>query len=219
MEKHSTRIRAEQVHPDSIRIRFETCPQNYSKTSGNYVAVWQSEHAAVPWNAEPVKIIPVANDKPEGTIAIQGLNTGKNNYLVGYAAGPVLTHGNAQRYGNVCATVFVPAGSAGGEQFSSSLQNVYFTSNAVLVHYELPEGIQPKSNGAWIGIYRSSDVHGLPHASEPIPGDASHGSVAIHFPVLRAHVYTVALFTSGFEEMKKGQASGRIAAVCSGRHG
>jgi hypothetical protein len=196
----SIRIPPGGVTADSIDIIYACLPGNQPSTYGNFASIWQNSNS-IPYGTSPKYTNPAIGNTPDGTFNFPNLDLTNNSYIVGFSVGPVLTSPGIQPYGNICATAFIPSVNGTPAIFDPTLNLLYVGTNSVSLQFNLPDNILPKSNGAWIGIWRSGQPSYTtpPAASAAISVDAPNGSCAINdFPIGRGLTYTVGLFTSGF---------------------
>ena len=204
-ESLTTTINISNVSAEEIDVEYDTMPGNQPNTYGNFLAIWQN-YDSIPWNTEPLKTFPIPTNTPSGSAAFTGLNVNNNSYIIGYAVGPTLTAtGNAQKYGNICATAFIPAASATGDQgtiFTPSISNFNIGSTSVSFQFELPDGILPQSDGAWAAIWKGGNpsyFSTTPLSAIPISPDSSSGRAAFNNVTIgRGTTYTIAIFMSGY---------------------
>lgn len=188
------------IHANSVDVIFNGLPGNQPDTYGNLVALWQNNNS-IPYGTNPKLNTPVIGNSPDGSFTFEGLDLTNNSYIIGYSVGPILTATGLQTYGNICSTVFIPANSSEVTTFSPSLKVMHIGTTSVSLEYSLPQNILPKTNGAWIGIWRSGQPSYTtpPLASSPISQDAPESTCSINgFNIGRGLTYTIGLFTSGF---------------------
>ncbi|RBL89315.1 hypothetical protein [Chitinophaga flava] len=190
-----------QVGQNFVSIYFDTLPGNKPSTYGNTVSIWQNADETIPWDSPAYKTKKIDKDTPNGDAIFEGLNLDLYSYVLGYSVGPELGSGQ-QKYGNVCATAFVPA--IGGDPiapFSSSVKVGYIGGNSLTADFILPPGVFPKTNGAWIGVWESSQASYTrqPDYSNNIQVDKARGSAYINgITIGRGATYTIGLFMSGW---------------------
>lgn len=214
----TTTLNIANVSADSIDVDYTTMPGNQPNTYGNFLAIWQNS-ASIPWTTDPIKTFPVPTNTPSGSATFGGLSVNNNSYIIGYSAGPILTPtGNIQKYGNICASAFIPAASSGdGTIFTSGISAIKVGSTSVSFQFDLPDGLLPQSNGAWAGLWRGENpaYYGTPPSTGfvAITPDVSSGRAAFNnVSIGRGQTYTIGIFMSGF------QASGgstQRALACS----
>ncbi|SFD59869.1 hypothetical protein SAMN05518672_102554 [Chitinophaga sp. CF118] len=199
----TTTINISNVSAEAIDVDYDTMPGNQPNTYGNFLAIWQN-YDTIPWNTEPLKTFPVPTNTPSGSASFTGLNVNNNSYIIGYAVGSIL-NGSVQKYGNICATAFIPAASSNGDQgtiFTPSISNFNIGSTSVSFQFELPDGITPQTNGAWAAIWKGGNpsyFSTTPLSAIPISPDSSSGRAAFNNVTIgRGITYTVAIFMSGY---------------------
>lgn len=202
------------IHANSVDVLFNGLPGNVPDTYGNLVALWQNNNS-IPYGTNPKLHTPVIGNSPDGSFTFEGLDLNNNSYIIGYSVGPVLTGTGLQTYGNICATVFIPANSNEVDPFVPTLEVMSIGTTSVSLKYFLPQNILPKTNGAWVGIWRSAQPSYTtpPLASAPISQDAPDSTCSINgFNIGRGLTYTIGLFTSGYV---KGGVSKQTAMAVS----
>jgi hypothetical protein len=215
----ATSIKVDFVTADSIGISYTTIPGNQPNTYGNFIALWQNSDSSIPWNTAPLTVFAVPTNTPNGSFVFSGLSVTNSSYVIGYAVGPILSTGNAQSNGNICATAFIPAIGAGPvTTFNPALTIVNVGVNSVAVSYTLPDGNMPNSNAAWVGIWRSGSpsYNNPPDAFVPVTLNAPNGTVAINgLTIGRGLTYTVAFFMSGYKSAVGPNGQTAIASYIS----
>lgn len=212
----TTTLKIQNVSADTVDLDYATMPGNMPNTYGNFLAIWQNT-ASIPWNTDPLKTFSVPTNTPAGSATFGGLNLNNNSYIIGYATGPTLTgSGNIQKYGNICATAFIPAGSSDGTIFTPGISDIGIGTTSVSFQFTLPDGLLPQTNGAWAGLWRGENpsYYGTaPTAFIPISPDASSGRTAFNnVSIGRGLTYTIGIFMSGFQG---GGGSTQRALACS----
>ncbi len=201
--QETTQFHAPSVTGNAILVAYNTLPGNRPNSYGNYVAIWQN-HNSIPWNTPPLKVQKIVDNTPSGSMTFGGLDITQNSYILGYSVGPELSSPH-QPQGNICSTVFVP--ESGGstptsENSQPSLTYIPGGSTSVSVNFNnLPSGILPQTNGAWIGIWQGSQAsyNNPPMASNSVQVDSSEGTAFINgVNIRRGWTYTIALFMSGW---------------------
>lgn len=185
---------------ESIEVEYITLPGNEPEALGNYIAVWANA-ASIPWNTKPLQVIQIPSNNASGSVAITGLDTNSNSYIIGYAVGPALNSGAGQQeYGNICTTLFIPAQSTATTLFSSSISVANISSTNLSFRYELPAGILPETNGAWVALWQGSvSSYNNPFATTPILTDYSSNMAAFNnIMLMRGVTYTIGFFMSGY---------------------
>lgn len=191
------------VTADTIDVDYQTMPGNQPNTYGNFLAIWQNTDS-IPWNSEPLKTFPIPTNTQAGSATFGDLNITSNSYIIGYAVGSTLS-GAAQKYGNVCSTAYIPASgsSENADTFASSVENIKAGSTSASFDFVLPDGVTPKTNGAWAGLWRGAapNLYGTaPLASVLLSPDVSSGRTAFNnVSIGRGTAYTIAIFMSGYQ--------------------
>ena len=198
----TTQLSIDYVTADVIGVSYATMAGNQPNTYGNYIALWQNTES-IPWNTEPLKMQSIDTNTPAGSTNFTGLTVTNNSYIIGYAVSPSL-EGDRQKQGNICATGYIPASGQANQYpaFAPSLQMQHVGVNSIAVGFNLPSGVLPQTNNAWIGIWRSQQgsYNNPPLASNNIQVNASSGTAFINsIEIGRGLTYTVALFTSGWK--------------------
>lgn len=215
----TTTLTISNVSADEIDVDYSTMPGNQPNTYGNFLAIWQNFNS-IPWNTEPSQpIFYIQTNTPSGSAAFTGLNVNNNDYIIGYSTGPVLTAGgNVQKYGNICATAYIPKATEGGQGtiFTPAISGINVGSTSVSFQFDLPDGILPQTNGAWAAIWRGGNpsfYSSAPLSSIPLSPDFSSGRAAFNnVSIGRGNTYTIAIFMSGY---KSGGGSTQRALACS----
>jgi len=196
-----TTFKADFVSADQVIVSYNCIPGNQPATYGNYLAIWQNS-GPVPYNTEPMKTIQIERNTPDGSQVFDGLNLENNNYVIGYAVGPLLNQG--QKAGNVCSTVFLPNANKDEQvDLAANLSLEFVGVNVVAFKYRLPDGCQPKSNGAWAGIWRSSQAsyNNPPLDKIAVPIDNESGSISFsNVSIGIGLTYTIGFFMSGWND-------------------
>ncbi len=215
MASQTTQILKSIVTGNQVLVQFADLPNNLPNSYGNYVAIWRNQNT-IPWN----------NTSPDGYAAITG-NSSQGaqtvdvsiapgvSYVVGYGVGPKVGTGN-QMWANICASMYVPATGA-STYLSPALTDFQIFPDTVMINFQLPSGATPVTNGAWIGIWQTSDASYTtpPIAANSINLNSSQGSAAINgVNVQRGQTYTVALFTSGWKA-GAGNTNVQTAMACT----
>jgi hypothetical protein len=223
---NQTTLQVVQAESDLIKVQYFLLPDTNPGANANYVAIWQN-YDKIPWNQTPEQTQPVDGSSQSGDV-IFNVALAQNNYVLGYAVGPELA-APAQKYGNICSTAYIPrigstpallaAGEAEGPVASEPFK--YFSTNltlgkpsgsSVTVHYEIPPGSLPKTNGAWIGIYRGPATYTeKPEKTYAIKSNDQSAWVGINGKFLAGKLYTIALFMSGYSDANPVQT--RMAAT------
>ena len=186
-----THFTAHSVSPDSIGLSYDTMPGNAPADYGNFVAIWQNQNQ-IPWNLEPLHTKQILSDSQAGSISFDGLNVTDNSYIIGYGVGPEI--------GNICSTVFIPAGKfdpTKAQLFQTSVSTVYVGTTSLTFKFQTPTGYTPKTNENWAGIWRGATV---PYIGDPIKKvditldspEGTQGFNAIY--LLRGTTYSIGYF-------------------------
>ncbi|SDF78016.1 hypothetical protein [Chitinophaga filiformis] len=215
----TTTLTISSVSADEIDVEYATMPGNQPNTYGNFLAIWQNPNS-VPWNTEPLQpIFYIQTNTPSGSAAFTGLNVNNNDYIIGYSTGPILTAGgNVQKYGNVCATAYIPKAGEGGQGniFTPAISGINIGATSVSFQFDLPDGILPLTNGAWAGLWRGANPSFYtvaPQSFIPISLDYSSGRAAFNnVSIGRGLTYTIGIFMSGY---KSGGGSTQRTLACS----
>jgi hypothetical protein len=194
-----------------IVIAYDLLPDTSPGENGHFAAIWQNKNR-IPY-AQP----------PEATVAIEGLTQkgqfsfpvelNQNAYIIGYSVGPVLEV-PSQKYGNVCSTAYVPRGlppsslmegdvvkAERDETFLSDLRLGVSTGDVVSFKYAVPENCEPKTNKAWIGVFRGSASYTkLPEKAVPMTSNEDSGWMSIKHKFVANKRYTLAYFMSGYSD-------------------
>lgn len=209
-----TNLDIEILDAHTLNVNFSTLPGNQPQTYGNFISIWQN-FDQIPYNQAPLKSFPMINNTAQGSQVIDGLTLTSNAYIVGYSVGPTLGTGQ-QTYGNVCSTVYIPAGEDPSPVITSTIATKTISSTSASFSYALPPGNQPKTNGAWIGLWEGevASFTTPPGWSSALSTDLSKGTAAINnVSIGRKTTYTVALFTSGWDAGGSGKPGLRAMAA------
>jgi hypothetical protein len=193
------------VTADQIILTYNTVPDNRPNTYGNFVAIWQNQNQ-IPYNQDPLSKQNIPNDTQKGDMAFDGLSVTENDYIIGYAVGPVKT--DSQTYGNVCSTAFIPSGAISDPSliklFSTSLLLKYVGSNTVSFQYSAPANYQPATNKAWAGLWRGASV---PYTTPPdvaamaVTLNSNFGTLAFNGVSIGIGLtYSIGFFMSGWSD-------------------
>lgn len=216
LTQQTTRVRTTHVGADLIGISYDGMPGNQPNDYQNYIALWPND-ASIPWNADPEQVQLIDSNRPSDDTVFHNLDVTNNSYIIGYAVGPKLSP-RKQLQGNICSFVTVPSiGSAvAPETFEPSLTMTHVGTNSVAARFNLPTGIQPQTNGAWVGIWRAAraSYSNAPEASAAVIVDAGQGDCFINgVTIRRGQTYTMAFFTSGWNV--RGKHSNQHRMACS----
>jgi hypothetical protein len=136
-----------------------------------------------------------------------------------YSVGPFAVSDGTGRYPNVAATAYLPGGVGGTEpiQTTASALGIQTAQTAFITWtYQLPNGVDPSKNFAWIGLWYGTvnPYTAAPNFFAPVYGSASKGESPM--PGLRlsgSANYTGALFTSGYSAQAAHLRQTAVAAV------
>jgi hypothetical protein len=197
-----THIEITGVTGDSVGFAYKCITGNKPNTYGNWVGLWQSGDGSIPYDTEPLKIFQLPYNNPEGSYEFDGVTIMDVGYVVGYAVGPKLTGTGQQPCGNVCSSSFVENPDADPVNFEAALTIKKVGSMSVSVSFSLPDGIQPASNGAWLGLWRSGapSYTAVPLVAKALTLNTPTGTAIINRALSIDTEYTVGLFTSGYKE-------------------
>jgi len=212
----TTKLSIFNVSADEIDVEYRTMPGNQPNTYGNFLAIWQNSNS-IPWNTEPLKTFPIPTNSPNGSASFTGLSVGANSYIIGYSTGPVLTPtGNVQKYGNICATAYIPSPNQDDVIFTPAISGIKTGISSVSFQFDLPDGILPQTNGAWAGLWRGDNpnFYGVPPSNTiSLSPDTSSGRTAFNNVNLGTGLtYTIVIFMSGYQS---GGGSTQRTAACS----
>jgi hypothetical protein len=220
-----TTLVLKQVTESIIVVEYNLLPDTNPGENGNYVALWQNKDQ-IPWNLPPEKTQSVSGSTQHGTVTFL-VDLAQNNYILGYAVGPELAS-PAQKYGNICSTYFIPEIPAAskltedGVVVKAGADDSYFTNltlgvvsgDSVTVKYGVPANSEPKTNSAWIGVFRGSAGYKItPEKAVPVNSTEDSGWLAINHKFVANKKYTLAYFMSGYNTTSPVQT--RMAATLS----
>ena len=210
---NQTTLVLKQVTTDFITVEYNLLPDTNPGANSNYIAIWQN-YDSIPYNQAPTDPPkPIEGNTQRGTVSFP-VSLTQNNYIVGYSVGPELAT-PAQKYGNVCATVYIPKiptsaalTSAGGhleaepsDYFFTSLEVGAVSGDVVTVKYKIPANCQPKTNNAYLGVFKGAAGYNLSlEKAVPIKNNDESAWVAIPGKYLAGKRYTVAYFMSGYSD-------------------
>ncbi|NEO71053.1 hypothetical protein [Moorena sp. SIO3H5] len=200
----TTEFKVLDIQATQITVSYNTLLGNQPNTYGNYIALWQND-GSIPWDSPTLKTQKIDTNTPNGTMTFSGLELTIQDYIVGYAVSPELSGGSRQKQGNICSSANIlksDGGSSQREIFTPSICTSYIGPNSIAINYNLPTGILPKTNGAWIGLWESAlpSYNNPPIAANNLREDAASGAGFINnLKLLRGRTYTVALFMSGWD--------------------
>lgn len=205
---------------ENLTIDYVTPNSNQPNTFGNQVYLWQAG-STVPWGTPPRQHQGIDGTTRQGSLIFNDLNMGSKSYIIGYSVGDEVT--SWVKYGNVCATAFLPEGIITDpdpskiDYFSTKI-SPQVSGDTIDVGYQVTPGVQPKTNGAWMALWRTKTNPYLnpnyDHAI-PISKDADSSSERFNDITLIAGVtYTLALVMSGWDTTaSKGTCQTAISAV------
>lgn len=198
-DNDTTNVSIDYITADTIGVSYNTLPGNMPNTYGNFVAIWQNSNS-IPWNSEPLKTQPIPDNTQKGSFNFTGLDIAKNQYIVGYSVGAKLTTG--QTYGNVCSTAYAPSSDPTQQvKEVSSLGLVFVGPSSLAFSFKLPNGCTPESNGAWCGMWRSSNgsYNNAPDEAIPVNINTESGTLSFNSVTIGlGQTYTIAFFMSGW---------------------
>lgn len=200
-DSYTTKLNVEQVTGDFIVTSYMTMPRNRPNTYKNYATVWQKSSDVIPWDEAPKETETATSDQETGNIIFDKFTVTGNSYVMGYAVGDLLTGSDQQRYGNICATAYIPAGATSATStFQPSLTLGDVLPNLVTFTYTLPDGITPKTNGAWVGVWRAETASytNPPQVAMLISKNVSSASQVFNMDVGIGETYTLGLYMSGY---------------------
>lgn len=195
-----TSLTIDYVGADQIVVSYDTLPNNMPNTRGNYLVLWQNTDT-IPWNQEPLKKQNIDTNTQNGSMTFMDLEITSQSYIVGYAVGPEKASGE-QKYGAICSTAFIPPSGDQYQYFQTNLTLKSVTPNSVAVGFQVPAGCTPKTNKAWLGMWRSSQAsyNNPPDFVTPVNIDVEFGTAAFNnVKILRGMTYTIALFMGGWK--------------------
>lgn len=217
-----TIVTLKQVTESIIVVKYDLLPDTNPGDNGNYVALWQNKDQ-IQWNTKPINSQAVTGDSQSGTVTFQ-VDLAQNNYILGYAVGPELAS-PSQKYGNICATIFIPKippasalradavlkAEATGD-FQTHLLLGVVSGDSVTVKYAVPPNCEPKTNKAWIGVFRGSASYTkTPEKALLVNSTEDSGWVSINHKFVANKRYTLAYFMSGYSDTAPVQT--RMAAT------
>ena len=207
MEK--TTLDVVQALSEVIVIHYDLLADTNPGANGNFLAIWQNKDK-IPYKQDPEHTKSVSGSSQKGQIPFE-VQLRQNSYIVGYAVGPVLED-PAQKYGNVCATAYIPILSdlsslmegdvreAGPyKYFFSHLTLGVVTGDTVTFKYAVPANCQPKTNKAWVGVFRGSATYNdPPEKAVAMTSNEDSGWMSISHKFVANKMYTLAYFMSGY---------------------
>ncbi len=204
-----TTVHLKEVTPQVITVEYDLLPDTNPGENGNWVGLWQNKDQ-IQWNQDADPSQKVIGGSQRGTVRFN-VDLAQNNYMLGYAVGPVLAS-PSQKNGNVCATIFIPkipslAGLKDGHvvkaepggDFSTTLILGNVSGDGLTVKYEAPPNCQPKTNKAWIGVFRGSAGYNItPEKVVEMTSNEESGWLGINHKFVANKKYTLAYFMSGY---------------------
>jgi hypothetical protein len=157
----------------------------------------------VPVGAAPIASAPADSSGGTYVSPSQGSTFPAGPLLVAYSVGPFTVSGATGNCPNIAATAYLPGGVSGSQpiQKTSPALGIQTAQSAFITwSYSLPAGINPKQNGAWIGLWEGTvvpyDYPPAAYAAIPVPVNTGLSPM----PALLAGKaqYVGALFTSGY---------------------
>ena len=132
-----------------------------------------------------------------------GTSFGEQPYTCAYSVGPFSVSGSSGSYPNIAATLYLPGGvGTQPTQLTSSQLGIQTAQTAFIVWtYSLPAGMNPTTNGAWIGLWygTAAPYTDAPNFFAPVLGSSSSGLTPMPgLQMAGKSQYTAALFTSGY---------------------
>lgn len=205
------------IYSQFFGVTYDTPNGNDPVRYGNQLLVFEGG-PFVPSNASPVGSAPAA---PGGGYVYPTPKTSFTSqpYVCAYSVGPFTDAGGQVSYPNIAATAFLPDGVTAQQpvQFSSATLGIQTAQGAFITWtYAFPTGINPTTNGAWIGLWNGSIVpYGyVPYCFAPIIGGQSAGLAPMSGVQLSGNTeYVAALFTSGYNTNAAQLQLTAIAAV------
>ncbi|MGA3133888.1 MAG: hypothetical protein ABSD59_24270 [Terracidiphilus sp.] len=210
---NQTTLVLKQVTADVITVEYNLLPDTNPGSYSNYIAIWQN-YDNIPYNQAPTDPPkPIEGSSQRGTVSFP-VSLTQNNYIIGYSVGPELAT-PSQKYGNVCSTVYVPriptakALTESGGHLESEPSDYFFTGltvgavsgDVVTVKYSIPPNCQPKTNNAYLGVFKGAAGYNLAlERAVAIKNNDESAWVAITGKFLAGKRYTIAYFMSGYSD-------------------
>lgn len=207
---NQTVLKVIQVTESLILLEYNLLPDTNPGANGNFAAIWQNTNN-IPYSQTPEGTVAVTGSSQKGQFSFP-VELRQNSYIIGYSVGPELA-APSQKYGNVCATVYIPSIPAteanedtvveaeGDESFSTVLTLGVCTGDTVTFKYGVPENCQPKTNKAWVGVFRGAASYGTaPEKAVAMASNEDSGWMAINHKFLANKKYTLAYFMSGYSD-------------------
>ncbi len=182
-------------------VTYETPNGNQPTQYGNQLLVFNGG-PAIP-SAIPAGTGAAAPNGGAIVYPAAGTTFGARPYTCAYSVGPFSVSGSSGSYPNVAATLYLPGGvGTQPTQLTSSALGIQTAQTAFVVWtYSLPAGMNPATNGAWIGLWygTAAPYTDVPDFFAPVLQSSSTGLSPM--PGVRMagkSPYTAALFTSGY---------------------
>jgi len=206
-----TVLKVIQVTESIIVLQYELLPDTNPGANGNFAAIWQNTNN-IPYSQTPEGTAPVTGSSQKGQLSFP-VDLRQNSYIIGYSVGPELKDGS-QKYGNVCSTVYIPSipkpqsikenavvEADGDDPFFADLTLGVITGDTVTFKYAVPENCQPKTNKAWVGVFRgSASYNNPPEKAVAMTSNEDSGWMAINHKFVANKKYTLAYFMSGYSD-------------------
>ncbi|MCP3140382.1 hypothetical protein [Pyxidicoccus xibeiensis] len=193
-------IKPEDVTGTQITFHYDSMPGNQPNAYGNSAFIWQTSQQAIPINTKPYNSLTIPQNQPNGSSVFMGLDVSSESYLVAYATGPDVS--------NIVASVFIPATGGGPADPNSSQPSLQVTnvgSTSVSFSYAMPLGMQPLSNGDWVGLWQGQGESAL-YSVQPtwftqLGTNANSGNWGLNLSkgvIQRGTLYTLGYFKGGY---------------------
>jgi len=149
-------------------------------------------------------------------------NFDAETYVLAYSVGPSVTTGGTSpvtTYPNIAATAYIPANwsTPAITYFSPSLGINSVQTGMISFNYNLPQNINPKTNGAWIGLWTGTVIpyDATGGNAAPIMAGTAQGSAPMMglTTITPGGTYTAALFTSGYSTNPANLVTTAVATV------
>jgi hypothetical protein len=189
-------IQSSDVTGSQITCHYDTMPGNQPNSYGNTLYLWQTSQQFVPINTTPTSSQKISSNQPNGSFIFQNLNVSIESYLVAYAVGNTVQ--------NIVASVFIPSGipsTPTGTQPWMQVSNIGSTS--VSIQYNMPVGMQPQSDGDWIGIWQGGQallysVAPMQFSAVSSNSNSGNSGMNLNTPLQRGSTYTIGYFKGGY---------------------
>lgn len=184
-----------------ITYEYDSMAGNQPNSYGNTVFLWQTSQQAIPINTKPYASQVVSSNQPNGSSIFENLNVSVESYLVAYAVGSTVQ--------NIVASVYIPSSGSGPYDPQSSEPSISVTnigSTSVSFAYAMPLGMQPQSDGDWVGLWQGqgeSALYSIPPAQFIQMGsNANSGNSGMNLTgklvIQRGTQYTLGYFKGGY---------------------